>query len=802
MSLSRSNCTLLGFGASPPPVDGAVVLGGAASVCYLGGSAPGATVSAAALNLKAGAQLVTAAGAGAAGAPLLSGGAGGAPTWSTTSAFYVYSANSTLAVGTSGQRAILKNSSSGSITVTGTGTGFVVGTAAAVSTLTMAGGASVMLTSNGTNWLQTYQSGPPAPTVTGVSPASGPLAGGTEITITGTGFIGATAVTVGGNLATSVIVNETGTSITAITPPGTGTAGSVNVTAGGITSANNTLYSYTGTLMYSYNDSNQTFIVPQRVTRIRAVVSGSAGGTSSPTVFGGRGAILTGTINVTPGDLLTIVCGAHAYPYAGAGNGSGGGVSAPGGGYSAIIRGAAVDINGKPTGTVPDTVYIMSGGGGGAYARPGFASRAGGDAGGWDRTATPKSQGLNGQGAGSIIGGTGGTTIASDGTGAGGADGGSAFTGGTYTAAVLNYPSGGGGGYYGGGYRTNASVAGGGGSSYISDAVTDYISEVTNTSAGYVQLTYDLAPVPTVTSVSPESGPVNTQITITGTAFTGATLVTVGGVAATSVTVVSDTSITAITPEGLTTGTAVSVNVTTPGGVSIDKALYTYVLVYDYAPSGVNQVFTAPMNGTVTATVAGSSGGWGRGGAVITGTFSVSSGDILTIVVGSYVGTYAGAGSNNQGLSGGGYSAVLTAAALANTNGQPTSSGHTGILIMSAGGGGSSAPGLHMGGVGGGWSATDNPRSVGGENGYTLLPGGQTTDQAGNGFGGLDDGSKFQGANGGGGGYYGGGGRINQVGQGGGSGGSSFVDASVLNIINGPANGNAGSISLVFMGNA
>ena len=37
-----------------------------------------------------------------------------------------------------------------------------------------------------------------APTVTGISPTSGPEAGGTQCTITGTGFTGATAVNFGG----------------------------------------------------------------------------------------------------------------------------------------------------------------------------------------------------------------------------------------------------------------------------------------------------------------------------------------------------------------------------------------------------------------------------------------------------------------------------------------------------------------------------------------------------------------------------------------------------------------------------
>ena len=45
-----------------------------------------------------------------------------------------------------------------------------------------------------------------APTVTGLSPTSGPAAGGTSVTITGTGFTGATAVDFGTTAATSVTV--------------------------------------------------------------------------------------------------------------------------------------------------------------------------------------------------------------------------------------------------------------------------------------------------------------------------------------------------------------------------------------------------------------------------------------------------------------------------------------------------------------------------------------------------------------------------------------------------------------------
>ena len=64
-------------------------------------------------------------------------------------------------------------------------------------------------------------------TVTKVAPALGPLAGGTAVTITGTGFSGATAVDFGTVAATNVAVNAGGTQITATDPSGTGT---VNVT--------------------------------------------------------------------------------------------------------------------------------------------------------------------------------------------------------------------------------------------------------------------------------------------------------------------------------------------------------------------------------------------------------------------------------------------------------------------------------------------------------------------------------------------------------------------------------------------
>jgi len=67
-----------------------------------------------------------------------------------------------------------------------------------------------------------------APTVSAISPASGPAAGGTQVTITGSGFTDAKGVSFG----STAISNSTGdnnftfdseTQITAVSPPGSGT---------------------------------------------------------------------------------------------------------------------------------------------------------------------------------------------------------------------------------------------------------------------------------------------------------------------------------------------------------------------------------------------------------------------------------------------------------------------------------------------------------------------------------------------------------------------------------------------------
>lgn len=87
-------------------------------------------------------------------------------------------------------------------------------------------------------------------------------------------------------------------------------------------------------------------------------------------------------------------------------------------------------------------------------------------------------------------------------------------------------------------------------------------------------------PVPTITSVSPNYGPLTagTAITIGGTNLTGAYSVTVGGVAATSVNAASATSITAVTPAGTASQKSVLVKTVATSAVTTAPATnFTYI---------------------------------------------------------------------------------------------------------------------------------------------------------------------------------------------------------------------------------
>jgi hypothetical protein len=107
----------------------------------------------------------------------------------------------------------------------------------------------------------------PAPAVTSVSPTSGPIAGGTTVTVTGTNFTGATAVDFGATPGTGVVVNGAGTSLTVTSPAVS--AGTVEVT----------VVTPEGTSATSAADSFTYFGIPT-VTGVAPRTGTTAGGNS------------------------------------------------------------------------------------------------------------------------------------------------------------------------------------------------------------------------------------------------------------------------------------------------------------------------------------------------------------------------------------------------------------------------------------------------------------------------------------------------------------------------------------------
>jgi hypothetical protein len=368
-----------------------------------------------------------------------------------------------------------------------------------------------------------------APTVTNVNPNGGLAAGGTSVTITGTGFTGATAVHFGANAATGVVVNSA-TSITATSPAGSAGTVDVTVTTPGGTSATSTADNYT------------YFAVPT-VTNV-APSAGPLGGGTSVTITG------TGFNGVT-----AVHFGANA--------------------ATGVVVNSATSITAiSPAGSA-GTVEIT-------VSTPGGTSAAS-SADHFTYTTGPTVTNVS-PNAGPTAGGT-SVTIS-----------GTALTGAT---AV----------HFGANAATGVAVNSDTSITAISPAGSTSTVDVTVTTPGGTSATstadhFTYVAAPTVTAVSPTSGPVagGTSVTITGTNLTAATAVQFGANAATGVVVNSATSITAISPAG-SAGT-VHVTVTTQGGTSAtsgaDQFSYFAVpTVSNVAPSA------GPLAGGTSVTITG-----------------------------------------------------------------------------------------------------------------------------------------------------------------------------------------------------
>jgi hypothetical protein len=334
------------------------------------------------------------------------------------------------------------------------------------------------------------------PNITGISPSSGSTLGGTNATITGTNFTGATSVTFDGLAATTInVVNST--TITCITPAhSAGAVGIIVTTEGG---SSGEFLSF-------------TYITPPNITGISPSSGSTLGGTNATitginftgatsVTFDGLAATTINVVNST-----TITCSTPA--------------------HNAGAVGIIVTTGGGPSSAFSSFTYITR----------------------------PNITGIS-RSSGSIAGGTNVTITGTNFTGA------TLVTFGGLSAASLSIVN----------STTITCIT----PARSAGAVDIIVTTGGGPSSEFSSFTY-ITPA-NITDISSSSGSIagGTSVTITGTNFTGATSVTFGGIAATTINVVNSTSITCITPAH--NAGAVGIIVTTEGGPSSEFSSFTYI---------------------------------------------------------------------------------------------------------------------------------------------------------------------------------------------------------------------------------
>jgi hypothetical protein len=279
---------------------------------------------------------------------------------------------------------------------------------------------------------------------------------------------------------------------------------------------------------FSYTGGEQTYTVPAGVSGLSVTAIGArGGGPVSCCLAAGRGAVVSGVVSVTPGQVLYVeVGGSGGFP-AGGFNGGGDsptliGLSVYGGGGASDVRTLAMSA-----GVISlNSRLIVAAGGGGS----GYPAAAGGDAG----AAGGSSPGSSvGGGAGTqTAGGAGGCDALQAGCGMDGSLGNGGAGGSSGNGAQAREGAGGGGGLYGGGGGggvSDGAVGGGGGGSSLVPSDLGRMSLASLTTAPIVEIT----PVPPpscqdVTSSTPYGQAVTVQLMCTEFAGRGLTYAIVG----------------------------------------------------------------------------------------------------------------------------------------------------------------------------------------------------------------------------------------------------------------------------------
>jgi hypothetical protein len=509
----------------------------------------------------------------------------------------------------------------------------------------------------------------PAPTITSFTPTSGNV--GATVTITGTNFTGATALTLNGAAVTGfTVVNATTITFTvpagatsgtvAVTTPG-GTAtstGTFTVTVpptitsftptSGVVGATVTLTgtNFTGATALTLNGVVVTsFTVVNATTITFTVPAGATSGTIAVTTPGGT-ATSTGTFTVTsPNPVPTITSLSPSTVVAGAGA------------FTLLINGTGF----LPTstvsfaGTVIASTYVSS-------TQLSVALPAGAVAGTYAVVVTSPTPGGGASNTSNFVV-TPAPTITSlspNTAVAGGASFLLTVTGSNFTASsVINFNGVALATTLVSATQLTATVP----ASAITTAGTMPVTITTSGTGGTTSPAVNFTvtvPAPTITSFTPTSGVVGATVTITGTNFTGATALTLNGAAVTGFTVVNATTITFVVPTGATSGT---IAVTTPGGTATSTGTFTVTpavpvpTITSFSPAravtGVG--FTLTVNGT--GLVAGTTITFN--GNTYTGTILGTSGTGYTVVIPAS-GVPAPGTYNITATNGGGASAPLS----------------------------------------------------------------------------------------------------------------------------------------------
>ncbi|RXS80938.1 hypothetical protein EST92_16715 [Streptomyces sp. TM32] len=214
-------------------------------------------------------------------------------------------------------------------------------------------------TSNGFPYIYVGHPAPPA-VITSISPTCGLTTGGNTVTINGSGFTGATAVSFGPHPATSFsVVNDN--TITAVAPPGTGTVPVTVTTPGGTSNAVNYTYQTCELAVPNWNNNTLSFFDPQTLT-----ITGTIGvGPNpwrvavSPTMP--RAYVTNQNNGVTPSSVSVIDLTTHTViatiPIPGASNCIGVVVSPDGSKvYVVNVNGSSVSVINTATNTITNTI--------------------------------------------------------------------------------------------------------------------------------------------------------------------------------------------------------------------------------------------------------------------------------------------------------------------------------------------------------------------------------------------------------------------------------------------------------------